>query len=46
MLIIFNHSFNIHLILEFINAVQAKIQSIPADQMDKKRSILTLQVKS
>mmetsp|Transcript_12019 Transcript_12019/g.20073 ORF Transcript_12019/g.20073 Transcript_12019/m.20073 type:complete len:500 (+) Transcript_12019:97-1596(+) len=29
--------------LEFINAVQAKIQSIPADQMDKKRSILTLQ---
>jgi hypothetical protein len=31
--------------IEFINAVQAKIESIPSDQMDKKRSILTLQVR-
>jgi hypothetical protein len=29
--------------LEFINAVQSKIQAIPADQLEKKRSILTLQ---
>ena len=30
--------------LEFINAVQSKIDSVPVDQLDRKRSILTLQV--